>query len=574
MKHPVYPFSAIAGQEEMKLALLLAAVDWRISVLLRGDKGSGKTTAARGLAALLPQPSPFINLPIGATEDRLLGGLHLERALKGDPALKAGLLSEAHGGVLYVDEINLLPAHLGDALLDAASSGINIIEREGFSASHAAEFVLLGSMNPGEGGLRAQLLDRFALAVDIAAPLDPLTRQTIVESRIAFEQDASSFHSDCAGTEQQLRDQILNARTRRSAVICSKEILALISESVCEAGVRSLRADLAIVRASIAHAALLGDAAVGPNHVATVLPLALAHRRRDRGKPPAPPSTQKPDESQQTEPANTESRNATARIFAPRAVETFALQPVFDDATKRGTNTTSLFSQPGPVVGSRRTETPVELDVRATLNQAVVETGNAQPRPSDLHERVRNPKTGTRYLFIIDSSGSHAAHERMSLVKGAANNLLTRSFKNGDEVAIIVFRGTAAQVLLEPSGVLQEATIALEYLPTGGRTPLAHALDLARTYLTPATVLILLTDGRANVPLHSDDPWRDALGIAGQIKSPALVIDTENSTERLGRSLTLAEALGAEYVQLEGPEMNDNIVFALQRLPANRQSSR
>jgi len=577
MKHSVYPFSAIVGQEEMKLALLLTAVDWRISVLLRGDKGSGKTTAARALAALLPQPSPFINLPIGATEDRLLGGLHLERALKGDPTLKPGLLSEAHGGVLYVDEINLLASHLGDALLDAASSGVNIIEREGFSASHATEFVLLGSMNPEEGGLRAQLLDRFALAVDIAAPLDPTARQTVVERRIAFEQDASSFNLDWSQIEQQLREQVINARTRRSGVICSKEILAHISESVCAAGVRSLRADLAIVRASIAYASLLGDAAVSSTHVEAVLPLALAHRRRDRGKPPAPRSqspTQKPGDAPQTEPATPESRDATARIFAPRAVETFALRPRFDDAAKRGTSATSLSSQPGPVVGSRRTETPVELDVRTTLNHAVTETGNAQPRMSDLHERVRNPKTGTRYLFVIDSSGSHAAHERMSLVKGATNNLLTRSFKNGDEVAIIVFRGTSAQVLLSPSGVLQEATIALEYLPTGGRTPLAHALDLARTYETATTVLILLTDGRANVPLHSDDPWQDALDIAGQIKSPALVIDTEISAERLGRSLTLAEALGAEYVQLEGPEMNDNVVIALQRLPVNQQSSR
>src|SRR5580693_1922374 len=196
MKPPVYPFSAIVGQNDMKLALLLAAVDWRLGVLLRGDKGAGKTTAARGLAALLPSPSPFINLPIGATEDRLLGGLHLERTLKGDPVLKPGLLSEAHRGVLYIDEINLLPAHLGDALLDAASSGVNVVEREGLSVSHAAEFVLLGSMNPEEGSLRPQLLDRFSLAVDITAPLDPVARQTVVERRIAFEQNQSSFSSD------------------------------------------------------------------------------------------------------------------------------------------------------------------------------------------------------------------------------------------------------------------------------------------------------------------------------------------------------------------------------------------
>jgi magnesium chelatase subunit D len=574
MKHPVYPFSAIVGQEEMKLALLLAAVDWRISVVLRGDKGAGKTTAARGLAALLPSPSPFINLPIGATEDRLLGGLHLERALKGDPALKPGLLSEAHGGVLYVDEINLLPAHLGDALLDTASSGVNVIEREGLSASHAAEFVLLGSMNPEEGSLRPQLLDRFALAVDIVATLDPAMRQTVVERRIAIEHNPASFHSEWSPMEEQLREQVRKARESYTCITCSNEILAQISASICDTGVRSLRADLAAVRASIAYAALVGDASVRPEHVATVLPLVLAHRSHDRGRSPAPrsqPPVPQPEDGRQSEIPDEKSQptgeDGLARIFAPGKVETFTLRPSFEDSSTRGANAPTPISQPAPVSGVRRTETPGELDLRATLNHAVLETGCIQLRTADLHERVRTPASGTRYLFVIDSSGSHAAQERMRLVKGAVSSLLTRSFKNGDEVAIIVFRGTDARVLLEPSRALHEATTALEYLPTGGRTPLAHALDLAKSYLTPATVLILLTDGRANVPLGIGDPWQEALDIAGQVKVRALVIDTESSAERFGRPLKLAEALSAKYVHLESSELNENIVFALQRLP-------
>jgi magnesium chelatase subunit D len=573
MKPPVYPFSAIVGQEEMKLALLLSAVDWHISVLLRGDKGAGKTTTARGLAALLPVPAPFINLPIGVTEDRLLGGLHLERALKGDPALKPGLLSEAHGGVLYVDEVNLLPAHLGDTLLDTASSGVNVVEREGISSSHAAEFVLLGSMNPEEGSLRPQLLDRFALAVDIAAPLDPSERQTVVERRIAFERNPIRFHADWYAMEQQLRDQVATARNQLADIACSNEILAQIGSAICEHGVRSLRADLAVVRASVAYAALAGDASVHPHHVATVLPLVLAHRAHDRRRsnaprppePPQPPANPPLERDEQEQPPN--ASDSLDRIFAPREIKTFAVQAKFGDAATRGTSATAQISDPGPVVGARRTETPTELDLRTTLNHALLETGSIQPRIVDLHERVRKPQTGTRYLFLIDSSGSHAAQERMRLVKGAASSLLTRSFKNGDEIAIIAFRGTSAQVLLEPTHALHDAMATLEYLPTGGRTPLAHALDLARTYITLATVLILLTDGRANVPLQQGDPWQEALEIASQIKTPALVIDTENSNERLGRPRELAEVLGADYICLENLELNEGTVLTLQRRP-------
>ena len=216
----------------MKLAIALAAIDWRLGVLLRGDKGAGKTTAARALAVLLPEPAPFVNLPIGVTEDRLLGGLHLESTLKGNPLLKPGLLSEAHTGVLYIDEVNLLPAHLGDALLDAASSGVNVVEREGFSASHPAEFVLLGSMNPEEGLLRPQLLDRFALSVDIRAPLAVEERLRIVERRIGFERDPAKFAEEWSGGQQELREKIGRGRDQVRAVQCSSQILAQIGAAI------------------------------------------------------------------------------------------------------------------------------------------------------------------------------------------------------------------------------------------------------------------------------------------------------------------------------------------------------
>ena len=545
MKPPVYPFSAIVGQDQMKLALLLAAIDWRLGVLLRGDKGAGKTTTARGLAALLPDPAPFINLPIGATEDRLLGGLHLERTLKGDPVLKPGLLSEAHQGVLYIDEINLLPAHLGDALLDTAASGVNVIEREGLSASHPAEFVLLGSMNPEEGRLRPQLLDRFALSVDIVASLDPDERQSVVERRIAFERNPVQFLSDYMEQQQSLREKIRASRERLAATICTSEILAQISATICEKGVRSLRADLAVVRASIAYAALMADQFVQPHHVEAVLPLVLNHRMQANGPstPPPPPSSQKPRPNQMA-------HQAIERVFAPKEIASPEIHRAFAEDRSRGHSAATQTESPGPVVRTHRTDNPVEIDLRATLNHAVLESGNLHLRVSDLHEKVREPRTGIRYLFVIDSSGSHAAHEKMRVVKGAAAAMLHRTFKKDDEVAIIAFRGTTAQVLLEPSRILQEAVTALEYLPTGGRTPLAHALTLAKSYATPSTLLIVLTDGRANIAINSGDPWEEALETARQLRCPSLVVDTEDSTQSFGRARELADALKARYTAL------------------------
>lgn len=568
MKPSAYPFAAIVGQSEMKIALLLAAVDWRLGVLLRGEKGSGKTTCARGLAELLPTPAPFINLPIGVTEDRLLGGLHLERALKGEPVLRPGLLSEAHGGVLYVDEVNLLPGHLGDALLDTATSGINVVEREGLSAFHPAEFVLLGSMNPEEGSLRPQLLDRFALSVTVTAPLDPAERQSVVERRIAFDRASISFLEEWSSDQQTLKDQIVRARSVLANVACSGEMLAHISSSVCEKSVRSLRADLAVMRAATACAALAGDESVKPHHIATVLPLVLAHRIREGGHSRPPKTSLPPPQQSQTQdsPPGSMAQEAMERIFATRQVEAPTIHAAFAERQLRGVSSSTQASSAGPIVGARQTKNPTELDLRATLSHALLETGTAQPRISDLHERVRKPTAGTRYLVVIDSSGSHAVQERMRLVKGATSSLLTRSFKRGDEVVLIVFRGTSAQVLLEPTETLADALTALEYLPTGGRTPLAHALSLAKSYVTPSTILILLTDGRANLHLREGDPAQEALETASQLNCRGFVIDTENSEQRLGNSRKLAEASGAHYMILDDLAKIENISIEVERL--------
>ncbi|MHB1784131.1 MAG: ATP-binding protein, partial [Acidimicrobiales bacterium] len=273
-----FPFSAVLGQEEVKLALLLNAIDPRIGgVLLRGEKGSAKSTLARGLAALLPGQAPFVELPVGATEDRVVGTLDLEAALtEGRRRLQPGLLAAAHGGVLYVDEVNLLPDHLVDVLLDVAASGVNRIEREGVSEAHPARFVLIGSMNPEEGELRPQLLDRFGLSVEVAATRDPTERAEAVGRRLAFDADPDRFVSAWRPAQVELAARVGVARPAP----IGDELVATIARLCSQVGAEGLRADLVICRAAAALAGWEGRDAPGLDDVEQVALLALAHRRR------------------------------------------------------------------------------------------------------------------------------------------------------------------------------------------------------------------------------------------------------------------------------------------------------
>jgi magnesium chelatase subunit D len=544
-----FPFSALVGLETLKLALQLAAVDHRLSVVARGDKGAGKTTAARGLAAVLEGNVPFITLPIGATEDRLLGGLDVEKALRGEPALKRGLLAEANGGVLYIDEVNLLPDHLADALLDAVASGVHTVEREGFSASQAADFVLLGSMNPEEGALRPQLLDRFALAVDAEAPSDVVMRCEVLERRLAFDRDPEAFDRSWKGAQESVASALVAAKARVASVEVPREMLLYAATRVAEHDVKSLRADLAVVRASRAHAALQGAAAVTAVDIEAVLPLALAHRmpRKPRSRTP-PPLPQRDDQSRQNDQHPSEG-SPPERVFEAVSVAAprLAIERAGDRASRaEGDSGPSV----GPIIATRRSDTPRELDLRSSLLHAVAHSGQARLRVEDLHERVRVPLSSTRFILIVDSSGSHAIQDRMRLVKGIASGLLDASHGRHDEVVVIGCRGANAEVLVEPTSVRDDAARALEYLPTGGRTPLAHGLELAAGYVTDHSLVIVITDGRANVPTKTEDAWADAQRAAEALRCAALVIDTEDERSSTGRPRDLATALRARYARL------------------------
>ena len=321
LAEPTYPFSAIVAQEQMKRALLLNAVNPAIGgVLIRGEKGSAKSTTVRSLAPLLPTidvvagcpyacdpVEPFdgcphctgreiqtehrrarvVDLPIGATEDRVLGTLHVEHALRsGERRFEPGLLAAAHRGVLFIDEVNLLPDYLVDILLDAAAMGHNIVEREGISFTHPARFLLIGTMNPEEGDLRPQFLDRFGLTVTVGGLTNPAERAEVVRRRIAYEADPRAFVARWADSEEELRTRLVSAQRRMPQVTVPDDLLDLIARTCTDAGVDGLRADLTIYKTACALAAYDNHTTVTPNDIETAaelaLPIAVAHRSSDR----------------------------------------------------------------------------------------------------------------------------------------------------------------------------------------------------------------------------------------------------------------------------------------------------
>jgi len=598
-----YPLSAIVGQQDLLLALSLLAVQPAIGgVLVQGDKGSAKSTTARALAELLPprpdgEAAPFVTLPLGATEDRVIGTLDLEKALRGEKALQPGLVREAHGGVLYIDEVNLLADHLVDVLLDVAAMGVNRVQREGLAVEHAAVFALIGTMNPEEGNLRPQFLDRFGLCVNVEAPHDPRVRVEIVRRRVRYEHDPASFTREWREQQETFRKRLRAARERFARVHLPDDLLLSISELCQSAGVRSLRADLVLHRAARALAALEGRDEVTLGDVKRVAPLVLTHRRRqhpgqphggedlqdllDRLEPPPPgsesklhepgPSGHAPEdapgdahdehdgEDEQADHGEAEApAEATFGVQVagtPRPIELTGLP-----ALQTGRRGASQDTTRGRAVRARPADAPTSLAVPATLTRAAERSAlhgeSFRVTRADLHEYVREGRVGTRVLFVVDASGSMGARARMEAVKGAALALLGDAYARRDEVGVITFRGVEAALTLPFTRDLDTARHALEALPTGGRTPLAHALTLARDLAHAggaSTLLVVLTDGRGNVPLPGGgDAWAQTLDAAARLRGiPALVLDTEQGLTRTGRAAEVAAAMNAESLTLE-----------------------
>jgi magnesium chelatase subunit D len=646
-----FPLAALVGQEQLKSALLLCAVNPGIGgVLIRGDKGSAKSTAARGLAGVMAPiervvgcayncapgepaascevcngaassvettPVPFVNLPLGASEDRVLGSLDFERALKeGRKAFQPGLLASAHRGILYIDEVNLLPDHLVDVLLDAAAMGINRVQREGLSVQHSARIALVGTMNQEEGELRPQLLDRFGMMVEVRAPQEPRLRAEIVRRRLAWEADPEGFGRAWNDQQVALREQVLRAQALLPKVTIADGLLLLISELCCSQGVTSLRADLVMNKAARALAALHGRTSVEPDDLSQAAMLVLPHRRR--AKPFEQPgmdenelqrfmrnAASRPDvggddgsgdgEAQQRGRDGEEARGGSdggntsqigprgehdaqaddgepvEHVFAaggsapPPRIE---LRSGFVAGGVVGRRSVAPESRRGREVRAVPDERPTDLAVTATLHHSLMRTGGLSPTGSlevtseDLHQKVKAGRQGSLMLFVVDASGSMAALQRMEMVKATVLSLLRDAYERRDEVGVIAFRGAKAELLLSPTRSVDTAEKQLRDLPTGGRTPLAHALQVAANVLTrnsgasrPEPLLIVLSDGKANVAIDgAGDAWQQSLDYAQSFARKgvaALVLDTEVGFVRMGRAGDLAAALGAQCLSLE-----------------------
>jgi len=596
-----YPFSAIVGHDQLRLALLLCAVRPEIGgALIRGEKGTAKSTAVRGLAALLSAATGnadagLVEMPLGATEDRVIGSLDLQRVLRdGEHAFSPGLLARAHGGVLYVDEVNLLHDHLVDVLLDAAAMGRVHIERDGISHSHDARFVLIGTMNPEEGELRPQLLDRFGLTVDVHASRDVDVRVQVIRQRMAYEADPDAFAERYAEADAELAGRIAAARALVDDVVLPDNELRRIAALCAAFDVDGMRADLVVARTAAAHAAWRGANAVEEQDIRVAAELALPHRRRrdpfdnpgiDRDQldealaragvedPQPDPEPDPPGGGQSANDLAPQTNSHSPKPSAPPTKPSAPPSKVFrtraltvpgvgEGAPGRRSRARNASGKVVTAADAGDTSSGAHgLHLFATLLSAAERAGDGplRPRPDDIRSAIREGREGNLVIFVVDASGSMAARDRMAAVGGATLSLLRDAYQRRDKVAVITFRQRDARLLLPPTSSAHIAGRRLARFDTGGKTPLAEGLLAARELIVRERardrarrpLVVVLTDGRATV--GPDPLGRSRIAAARLLAegAAAVVVDCETSHVRLGLARQLASQLGAPTVRLE-----------------------
>jgi magnesium chelatase subunit D len=649
----MYPFSAIVDQRPTKRALVLAAVNPAIQgVLLRGERGTAKSTAVRALTDVLPEVEvvadcPFrcapddpdrtcdrcaerhaaggalptathrmrvVDLPLNASEDRVVGTIDLERAVReGQRRFDPGILAAANRNVLYVDEVNLLDDHIVDVLLDAAASGENVVEREGVSVRHPAEFILVGTMNPEEGRLRPQLLDRFDVVVDVEGVSDVDDRIRIAERREAFDADREAFRAEYAADQRRLRERVVAARERLDDVTLDEAVLREVSYQAVRQRAHGMRADIAVSRIARAIAAVEDEPAVTGAHAREAQYFAFPHRVEGVGEMEfgegvlGSPTDDDEEGDAEDDDEDTEGDRDTdaergGMPIGPGGesypVDRTAIQPPRDRTMRErlARRTPSKVDvRSGRYVRARTREAVDDVAIDATIRAAAPHQQRRRAEadageeaaargiriePRDLRQKIRERTAEALVVFVVDASGSVMSGRQMMETKRGILSLIEDAYRARDRVAVVVFRDEGAFTLVEPTRNHAMARRAVSEMTVGGNTPLAHGLVEAYRIVTRERrrdetlypLVVVFSDGQSNVEYREDGDAKEdafrAAALLGDEDVPSVFVDTGHMIDttpdeiwthrkaerikrtRLERNLTYAETMGADYLPL------------------------
>ncbi len=650
-KRVVFPFTAIVGQERMKKALILNAINPGVGgVLVRGEKGTAKSTAVRALAELLPEIKvvrgcPFncnpedisemcpscretilsqqgrtsrnglksdrrkvrvVDLPLGSTEDRLLGSLDIEIAVKeGRKSLEPGILADVHRGILYVDEINLLDDHMVDILLDSATSGVNVVEREGISFAHPSRFILVGTMNPEEGELRPQLLDRISLHVSVEALQDVDERVRITLLRNRFEKDPEKFLQEFEPENEKLRRKIKRAQRLLYKVTINDRTQLLICKMCRELDVEGHRPDIMLAKTAITLAAYDGREEVGEREIKEaaefILPFKI--RRNPFGDEEQkerifddiidqiadeldrePPSLDNQDDTELEDTGEAEEvEGRVHKLGTPVEIPKDINKRKRDRTVRSGSGKRLKSLATGRKGRYLKSKIPREdtsdIAFDATVRASAIHQRHRKKnskvghaliiKKEDLREKVRQSKVSTLIVLTVDASGSMGVMNRMEAAKGAVFSLLVDAYQRRDRIAMVAFRGKGGHLLLPPTSGVELAKKLLVNLPTGGKTPLAAGVMKAISLIknekrkdpTVVPMLVLISDGRSNISIvEGADPMAEIekLGTLAQEEGIySIIIDSESTGKNKFTGFTfefardIAGFFNAKYFRLD-----------------------